>query len=366
MTRFLMLVSARADGQLREAVRQARRPCPEYLRLEERHDVELLDWSQLGPRFTGRSATLSLVHARAALRRLDGFEAVLSDGEHVGVPLALGMRAMGLRTPHLMLGHHLTTGPKRLAFRLLRPQGRITRVLVHSGRQLQLATEKLGIASSRLDLLPYHADTDFWTPQPLAEEALVLAVGREHRDYATLARACAGLPVRVFVAAGSLFSPAARRADPPAWPANFDVGFADYPTLRDAYARAAVVVVPLVPADFQAGVTSILEAMAMAKPVVVTATEGQRDIVHDGINGVTVPPGDPAALGEAVSALLADPARRRRIGASAREAAVAAFGLDAYADRLARHLAEISTPKVPVCPASGRDDKPMYSLGNRS
>jgi glycosyltransferase involved in cell wall biosynthesis len=365
MSRFLMLVSATADDRLLEAVRDGSRPCPEYLRLRESHGVELLDWSRLGTA-TGRSAGLSLTHVRAALRRLDGLDAVFSDGEHLGVPLAIGMRAVGSRVPHLMLGHHLTTRAKRPVFRLLRPQGRISRVLVHSSRQLELAATELGIPRDRLDLLPFHADADFWSPRRVAEEALVLSVGREHRDYATLARACAGMSVRVRVAAGSLFSPGARRDDPPAWPANFEVAFADHLALRELYARAAVVVVPLVQTDFQAGVTSILEAMAMGRPVVVTATAGQRDIVENGVTGITVPPGDAAALRDAISGLLSDPRERRRLGANAREAVVSRFGLDAYTDRLARHLVEISATPAPVCPAPGRDEQPMAPLGNHN
>lgn len=337
-----MLVSARAGAELREAVSSGRRPCPEYLRLEERHGLELLDWSRLGPAATGRSPRLSLVHARAALRRLDGVDAVVSDGEHVGVPLALAMRTRGLRTPHLMLGHHLTTRAKRPVFRLLRPQSRISRVLVHSSRQLELAVSDLGISRTQLDLLPYHADTDFWAPTAATAEPLILAVGREHRDYDTLARACGDLDASVRVAAGSLYSPEARRHDPETWPANFVVGFADQLALRDLYARAAVVVVPLVPTDFQAGVTTIVEAMAMARPMVVTATAGQRDVVEDGVTGIMVPPGDVGALREAVTRLLADPRERRRLGDAAREAAVARFGLDVYVDRLVGHLKDIA------------------------
>ncbi len=45
--RFLMLVSDRAEARRRE-VDDGLRPCPEYLRLAERHGVELLDWSGLG------------------------------------------------------------------------------------------------------------------------------------------------------------------------------------------------------------------------------------------------------------------------------------------------------------------------------
>ncbi len=336
-----MLVSDRADAR-REEVRRGHRPCPEYLRLEERHDVELLDWSRLGDWASGRSARVSVVHAAAGLRRASCYDAVFSDGEHVGVPLALGMRARGPGRPHLMLGHHLTNGSKRQVFRWLRPQARIDRVLLHSRRQVELATARLGIPGDRLRYQPYFADSEFWVPQAESSEALVVSAGREHRDYATLAEACRELPVRVFIAAGSLFSPSATHTQPEVWPANVTTAFADHRSLRDWYARAAVVAVPLVPTDFQAGVTTILEAMSMAKPVVVSATEGQRDVVEDGVTGVMVPPGDAEALRDAIWRLLADPAERARLGANARAAVEERFSLEVYAASLARHLQELA------------------------
>jgi glycosyltransferase involved in cell wall biosynthesis len=252
------------------------------------------------------------------------------------------MRASRRDTPHLMLGHHLTTASKRRVFRLLRPQTRITRILVHSRRQLALAETELGVPKDKLRFVPYFADTCFWAPQTVEEEALVVAAGREHRDYATLAAACAHLPARVFVAAGSLFSPDAHHSQPDAWPENFSVGSADHVELRQWYARASVVAVPLVPTDFQAGVTTLLEAMAMGKAVVVTATHGQRDIVQDGVTGLMVPPGNAVALREAIALLVGDPRERARLGANAREMAARWYSLDAYTDELARHLGEIS------------------------
>ena len=339
-----MLVSDRADAALREAVAQGRRPCPEYLRLERDHGFELLDWSSLPGGARGRSAGLSVRHALQAARRLGEYEAVFSDGEHVGVPLAMAIRTMGTSIPHVMLGHHLTTPAKRPVFRLLRPQRGITRILLHSSQQLELATRDLGIDRDRLALVPYFADAGFWSPRSEVETPLVASAGREHRDYATLARACEGLAAQVFIAAGSLHSPAARESRPEEWPPNFEVGFADHLTLRSVYARASVVVVPLVPTDFQAGVTTLLEAMAMAKAVVVTATAGQTDVVVDGVTAVAVPPGDPRALREAVEGLLANPQERRRLGRNAREAVERDFSLDVYSARLAAHVRSAASP----------------------
>ncbi|MBO0685688.1 MAG: glycosyltransferase, partial [Candidatus Dormibacteraeota bacterium] len=209
--RTLMLVSDRADAPLRGAVEQGRRPSPEYLYLEREHNVALLDWSSLPGGGYARSARLSIRHAMHAARRLKGFDVVFSDGEHVGVPLALAMQALGSSVPHVMLGHHLTTPAKRPFFRLLPSHRGISRILVHSSRQLELATSRLGISCDKLALVPYGADTDFWSPRNESECPLVVSAGREHRDYATLARACEVLHVDVFIAAGSLHSPGAHQ-----------------------------------------------------------------------------------------------------------------------------------------------------------
>jgi glycosyltransferase involved in cell wall biosynthesis len=337
-----MLVSARADARLREEVANCERPCPEYLRLEEEYDVRLLDWSQLGDDARQRSPRLSMAHTWAAMRTLADSSAVLSDGEHLGLPLALAMRTLRRRTPHVVIAHHLTTRAKKVLFRVLQPEAAISRSLVHSARQLQRVQEELRVPHSMLELLRYGVDLKFWAPLPAAEEALVVSLGREHRDFVTLAEACRHLRATVFVSGASAHSPNAGRSRPPTWPANFVSSVLDYRSLRDLYARASVAVVPLLAADFQAGVTALLEAMAMGKAVVVTATEGLRHLVEHGVTGVTVPAEDTDALRDAVSALLDHPRERTRLGANARSAAEHAFGLDEYVAALARHLREVS------------------------
>ena len=266
---------------------------------------------------------------------------MFSDCEPIGVPLGLAMRAVGPAIPHLMLAHHLTTPVKRPFLRLLRGQRGVNRLLVHSRYQGHAAA-RIGIDSSLVHVIPYYADTEFWSPQDIPEDSLVVSAGREHRDYVTLAAACDGLKAEVFVAHGSVHNPGAHGQAPARWPANVRSGFADYVALRTWYARASVVVVPLVPNDFQAGVTTVLEAMAMGKAVVVSATAAQRDIVEHGQTGVCVPPGDPEALKLTLAHLLNDSDERRRLGRNARRAAETHFSLDAYAKRLADHISEVA------------------------
>jgi len=340
--RALMLVSARADEGLRAAVREGRRPDTEFLYLERAHDVDLLDWSQLPFRPSLRSQAASVQHALAALPRLHRYGVVFSDGENVGIPLALALRGLGSRIPHLVLGHHLSSPRKRRYFRTLAAGERMSRVLVHSALQAELASTDLRIPRERLAVLPYCVDTDFWSPGGQVEENLIVSAGREHRDYATLAAATGGLPVRVQVAAGSLHTPEGTWSAPPSWPSNFSVRPLDYLQLREAYRRAALVVIPVLETDFQAGITSVLEAMAVGCPVITSATAGRSEAIEDGVNGVLVPPGDAAALGAAVTRLIGDPGERRRLGARARETAVQRHRIGVFGDALARHLDELA------------------------
>lgn len=59
---------------------------------------------------------------------------------------------------------------------------------------------------------------------------------------------------------------------------------------------------------------AIMEAMAVALPVVATAVDGTPELVMEGETGLLVPPRDPIAFAAALKQLLADPALRRELG----------------------------------------------------
>jgi glycosyltransferase involved in cell wall biosynthesis len=62
-----------------------------------------------------------------------------------------------------------------------------------------------------------------------------------------------------------------------------------------------------------------LEAAAAGKAIVASDIGGLRDVVVDGETGMLVAPGDRAALRTALEQMLADPGKRERMGAAARE-----------------------------------------------
>jgi glycosyltransferase involved in cell wall biosynthesis len=68
---------------------------------------------------------------------------------------------------------------------------------------------------------------------------------------------------------------------------------------------------------------SVVEAMALGKPVVATAAGGPAETIVDGVSGVLVPVGDDAALAAALRMLIDDPELAAKLGAQAAERAEA-------------------------------------------
>lgn len=72
----------------------------------------------------------------------------------------------------------------------------------------------------------------------------------------------------------------------------------------------------------------VLEAMAMARPVVASRVSGLPEVIEDGVNGMLVPPRDPAALATAIKFLLTNPSEARRMGQQARALVQERFSLE--------------------------------------
>jgi len=74
--------------------------------------------------------------------------------------------------------------------------------------------------------------------------------------------------------------------------------------------------------------------MAAAKPVVITRAGGMPQLVRQGDTGLIVPSGDPEALAAALTELVADADRRRKLGISGRRLAETEFSLEKMLDSI--------------------------------
>jgi glycosyltransferase involved in cell wall biosynthesis len=78
----------------------------------------------------------------------------------------------------------------------------------------------------------------------------------------------------------------------------------------------------------------VVEAMALGVPPVATAHGSFTELITDGVDGVLFRPGDPAALGQAVADVAAEPARYATYGRQARETYEKRFDPDRNLDQL--------------------------------
>jgi glycosyltransferase involved in cell wall biosynthesis len=83
-------------------------------------------------------------------------------------------------------------------------------------------------------------------------------------------------------------------------------------------ARIAAADVLVVASDYEGQPLVVAEALALGRPVVATAVGRVPELVTPSV-GRVVPPGDPEALGAALTELAADPELRRRLGDAAHD-----------------------------------------------
>ncbi|QNA91714.1 MULTISPECIES: glycosyltransferase family 4 protein [unclassified Microbacterium] len=186
---------------------------------------------------------------------------------------------------------------------------------VLSEAQVEPLRRALGPRGPRVFAVPFGIDSDFFGPKPYPDRPRIVSVGNDRdRDpatlYAALARVLAVRPeTEVMVQTRSdLVPPEGVRV----------VRNMPHAELRDLYATASVVAIPTRPNLHASGMTVALEALATARPVVVSATPGMEQYVSEGRTGRLVPPEDPAELALAILRLLDDPVSAAELGRNGR------------------------------------------------
>jgi glycosyltransferase involved in cell wall biosynthesis len=207
--------------------------------------------------------------------------------------------------------------------------------------QRERLAEQAGLAEERTSTALLGIDERYFAPEPGGSaEPYVLAVGKDlARDYATFVEALAPLGVRLELAVYP------RNLEGIALPPHVRARVASPAELRDLYAGAACVVLPQRRQEYPygsegGGLTALLEALAMAKPVVASERPILRDYVTDGETALLVPPEDPAALREAVERVLGDEELGQRLGTAGRKRIEAALTTRHFAERIAPVLRE--------------------------
>ncbi len=355
MNDVLLTVSGTIAPDIEAQIAEGKRPVADYIAMAKAFQADLIDYPK-ARQLTGWFGQLlekiggaNLLLAWYCYRLRGRYRVLFTDGEQVGIPLAFLLKFLnfGRRPRHLMIAHILSVPKKALLFDWLKLASHIDIFFPYATWQKRFIEERWNVPPERVQFTPFMVDASFFSPEKAAGDGfsaahpgrpMVCAVGLEFRDYPTLLEAVKGLDIQVVIAAASPWS---KRSDTTAGqeiPDNVMVRrFSQY-ELRDLYAASRFVVLPLYNVNFQAGVTSILEGMAMEKAIICSRTPGQTDVVIENETGLYVPPGNAEALRAAIVRLIENPALAEQFGKKGRQVILEQMSLDRYVERLQKFV----------------------------
>jgi L-malate glycosyltransferase len=243
---------------------------------------------------------------------------------------ALGARLAGARLIHTEHSTELyQPRRRRIALRLLSLL--CDKVIAIGGDSAHFLREQVGIAAHKLEVIRAGVDADAFTASR-SESRAELGLDEADRVAVVVARLEPVKNHRLLLAA---FAEAARRverarllvvgegAERDAIRAEIHrLGLGDRVRMlgvrRDVARILAASDVFVLASDREGLPIAALEAMAAARPVVVTSVGDLPAVVSDGVNGRLVPPGDGAALAAAMTQLLGDSELAAEMGERAR------------------------------------------------
>jgi hypothetical protein len=285
-------------------------------------------------------ATVVYAAARQTARELFSstpvYDAVFTGAEDIGLPVA----EYGAKYAPAIPVNIITMGSLfwwTNHFRSIRSLANANFLCISESIRQQLLS-KCHICPQQMVNVGYAVDTEFFSPMSVPSSStrpLVVSAGLESRDYDTLMAASVGLNMELRIAAGSAWRPEDLDESSQIFTVNPMVRpYRDRVDLREFYAKAAFVVVPLYPVPSGSGNTVVAEAMSMGKAVILTYTEGHGDFLRDGETGLWVSAQNPAELRRKIISLLEHPALAREMGERARQLMEDKFPLGAVHKRI--------------------------------
>lgn len=232
---------------------------------------------------------------------------------------------------------HLVSGWQALILLMLRRQNlfkKITRWIALSESQKRLHL-KMGFPEEQVCVIPHFYETKDSVPA-LSPHGPVLFLSRlsVEKGGQELLKAWSRIPrgsSELWIA-GTGPEEGSLKAQASSLPNVKFLGFLDKEDQRRAWADCSFAVIPsIVPETFG---MIVLEAWARQRPVVAFRIGALEETVDDGVNGLLVDPGSPAALAHAIQTLTMDPAKIRRMGLAGHEKLKAVYGREAWLCRM--------------------------------
>lgn len=191
--------------------------------------------------------------------------------------------------------------------------------------------------AARVHFLPFGVHEGFLGVSPSAEESGpdVLSVGADPmRDFDALIEVAAHRPEWNFEIIAGGVQATRLSGVPPNVRITCELSIGE---VRESMRRARLIALPVRENSYSGATTTLLQAMALGRAVVVSRVGAIRDGYGfaDGVNLRWVAPGDGAQLERALDELLRDPARRRALGAAAAAHVRSHHTWSHFVDRLA-------------------------------
>lgn len=283
--------------------------------------------------------------ARALSSQVKSDDVIYCAGEDVGIPVAMLCGSKQDRPKIVVFVHNLDRPRGQVALKLLPLANWIDLFVTNNRHQADFLRRYLRLPEARVCVLCDQTDTTFFTPGPASPDKLrpmIASGGLEKRDYRTLASATQNLDVDVKICAFSPNKAVSAQAFPKIMPDNMLCRFYEWPELVQLYRDANLVVISLIDNNYSAGLTTMFEAMACRRPVVVTRIQGPiNELVTSGVvTGVN--PGDSAGLQQAIVSLLNNPQEAEAQAQRGYELVLKQHNSEQYIEALATRL--ISSP----------------------
>jgi glycosyltransferase involved in cell wall biosynthesis len=282
----------------------------------------------------------------SSLGPINRSDVVFSTVDTVGIPLMLLARGRLVRAPFVYTAIGL---PERLVQLRSRRMRRLyaqaldasAAIVVYSQHEADVLHGWLRERRFEVpvEFVPFGVDVEAFRPTGEPPEIDVVSIGADpHRDFDLLLEVARELPQITFGIVATSERGGSLPETPPNVSVETDLAFAD---MRRRLETARVVALPVRDNSYSGATTVLLQAMALAKPVVVTRTQAiaRGYGLVDGENCRLVPPGDAAAFARTLRGVLRDEWHARALGASARRTVERDFTWTRYADQLAAILA---------------------------
>jgi glycosyltransferase involved in cell wall biosynthesis len=224
--------------------------------------------------------------------------------------------------------------------------GAVHTFVVHSRAEIGIYAKWLGLPESRFEFVPLSAAVPALAlnraeASPEAEPYIV-SLGTANRDYRTLIDAVRPLGIKTIIVAGPH---ALKGIDIPA-----HVEVRSGLTLEACHRLAQgarLNVIPIADVSAASGQVTLIEAMMLGCPLLVTECAGTVDYVSDGEDARLVPPREVKAMREAIEQLWADLYACTRMARAGQQRALSQYTFKAVGVRMAEILGQIERGQNP-------------------